>query len=221
MNLTEKDYLDQIERQRAQDPLIGAKVCGQELYYRYTKGFSDSSGKVDDEILVLMASGMAGFACQVAVRERELPVTIKVAVSGKRYIFGESINKYLFNDDYSVWHIVAGIYHKTYPDKPIPDMKDVIDRVSANIGNEEYVIGGIAKAEDYVGQYALLWKNFDNLCGKFCKTVEEKAIAYNVALQLALENAFNTVGEKVFFLAMENAIFASKPDQTLIKEFLG
>lgn len=102
---------------------------------------SDPQGRVHVETMLSALGAMAGFGCQVAVREamnagRISPEGALVEVTtndGGTYYFGDQINQPLLEAPISVWKLVAGAAQHAGAQE-LPDIIEIVKHVSATVG---------------------------------------------------------------------------------------
>lgn len=137
--------LRQVAEQRAQDPLIGARVAAQEVARRLMAALGDRRG-VHAESLLCTAGALAGYACQSAVRDLavlqgvpagQVFVTVQDA-AGRSYLFGDRLNGPLLEDGLSVWSVVAGAAGTLGRADEVPDVVEIVRTVSATLGRPEW-----------------------------------------------------------------------------------
>ena len=102
---------------------------------------SDSHGRVHVETMLSALGALAGFGCQIAVREavkagRINPEGALVEVTtndGGTYYFGDQINQPLLEAPISVWKLIAGAAQHAGA-KDLPDIIEIVRHVSATVG---------------------------------------------------------------------------------------
>lgn len=103
---------------------------------------SDGQGRVHVETLLSAMGALAGFGCQVAVREavkagRINPNGALVEVTtndGGTYYFGDQVNQPLLEAPISVWKLVAGAAQHA-GGRELPDIIAIVKHVSATVGS--------------------------------------------------------------------------------------
>lgn len=102
---------------------------------------SDPKGRVHVETMLSALGALAGFGCQMAVREavkagRLNPDGALVEVTtkdGGTYYFGDQINQPLLEAPISVWKLIAGAAQHAGA-KELPDILEIVRHVSASVG---------------------------------------------------------------------------------------
>ncbi|MBC7755966.1 MAG: hypothetical protein H7Z20_04830, partial [Bdellovibrio sp.] len=122
-----------IADQKKDDPLIGVKIGAKEINHRIIEALKkvDSKGVHVGSLLTILGS-LAGYSCQMVARIKlgELAKDNKVTdvdlvhvvgtADKKKFFYGDSINKPLAKDKYSIWSMAAGAAQhngcKEFPD---------------------------------------------------------------------------------------------------------
>ena len=102
---------------------------------------SDPRGRIHVETLLSALGAMAGFGCQIAVREAVKagqlnPESALVEVTtndGGTYYFGDQINQPLLEAPISVWKLIAGAAQHAGA-RELPDIIEIVRHVSATVG---------------------------------------------------------------------------------------
>lgn len=92
----EEIYFRQVEEKKKTDPLIGAKLCGNDIYNAFIKAGREPDGRLNCTALLFNMGCFAGYVCQAAVWKKyvidaKMPVQSAFMVagtkSGKNYYF--------------------------------------------------------------------------------------------------------------------------------------
>ncbi|WP_443749600.1 hypothetical protein [Asticcacaulis solisilvae] len=111
----------------------------------YTHKMSDGRPGIHIETLLSALGAMAGFGCQIAVREvlvksgrmpLESAFVIVRGVDGSRYFLGDQLNQPLLMARVSVWTLVAGAVQHT--GSPVPDINGIVRRTVAAVGSKDF-----------------------------------------------------------------------------------
>lgn len=140
----EATLLERVKEMLPSDPLIGAKIGGKELAERLVEAMKVDSG-VHVESLMCAAGALAGYSCQAAVRARNraqghdelYELTIAQTDDGQTFLFGDPLNKYLAENELSVWSIAAG-GAQIAGCTEIPEINAIIQHVAGSIGAESF-----------------------------------------------------------------------------------
>ena len=106
---------------------------------------SDPQGRVHVETMLSALGALAGFGCQIAVREaikagRLNPEGALVEVTtndGATYYFGDQLNQPLLEAPISVWKLIAGGAQHAGAQE-LHDIIEIVTHVSATVGSPEF-----------------------------------------------------------------------------------
>ena len=134
----------------------------------------------NDEIIVLLfASGLAGIACHEAVKATNGSFAVVETKDGKKYYFGDDVNKFLLEDKYSVYAFCSAL-------SPIPEeiLQKIIGRFANSVGNPNFKLWDTFALEDAYQQVRACWDGiFNNLIGPACKSPAEWPILLGIVVQ--------------------------------------
>ncbi len=111
----------------------------------YTHPLSGGRKGIHIETLLSALGAMAGFGCQIAVREvlvktgrmpLESAFVVVRGVDGARYFMGDQLNQPLLQSRVSVWSLVAGAVQHT--GAPLPDINDIVRRTVSSVGSRDF-----------------------------------------------------------------------------------
>ena len=129
-----------IAERKKSDPFAGVKIGCLEINQRIISALKNERG-VHIESLLSVLGSLAGYACQVAVREEMVvqqrtpenqAFVIVESKDGSRYFFGDNLNKPLAESQYSIWALTAGAVN--YLGKKPPDISEIFKHVSNSLG---------------------------------------------------------------------------------------
>ena len=95
------------------------------------------------ETLLCALGSLAGYSCQASVREllvrqggepEEKVFLIANGKDGKRYFFGDALNKPLAESRYSVWSLAAGVATHLGCQQPVK-VREIFAHVAATVGD--------------------------------------------------------------------------------------
>jgi len=206
------------------DPFAGAKFCSKDIFSRLVHAAEDKEHRVNCMTLLLFASGLAGYACQATLwekqKEQEESLFLKVQEENKKtYLYDEALNSYLLEGKGSLWYLTSRVFQKRHPELSCPNIAEIDNHVMDNIGKENYSIFDISNPEQYIHHYHLMWNHEKEFIEKGCHSCNEWPMVYFMVLQYALQfsdEAINPVDALKF--SMENAIFAARPDQSELND---
>lgn len=213
--------LDTIARQRASDPLIGAKMAGKEILPVAMAAARKERG-VHVESLFAALGALAGFSCQMAIRAQfasrpsePLPFHVVSAADGRAFYFGDALNAPLAESQYSIWSLSAGKAQTL--GATLPDVTDIFAHVSRTVGTADFGVprfpGEFRAAALPVDYLKALWPTVRATVGKYCGEPSEWPIAIGLAIQEAIEAAKQAIDPgAAVTIVMESAIPMSKLD---------
>lgn len=215
-----QSFFRQLDKIREQEPLIGAKMGAENIWNLLMSAFKEPDGRINAKAVLLWTSGLAGYACQASAWEKarldgKKPELFSVQTkNGKNFYMGEGINSPLLSGQNSVWNLAAGIYQKLEPSRPLPDIKDLVQKSAAVIGNEDYKVWNEIDPYQMVKEYGQCWKLIEDIVTSCCKSPDEWSLLFGLVLQKALQMTVKVTppGQNCLEMAMENALFTSKMD---------
>lgn len=123
---------------------LGPDQISEQLYDMFLAAYADERG-IHVETMLAGLGAMAGFGCQMAVREAirlgDLEPTGALVVvetkDGGTYYFGDQLNQPLLEAPISVWKLVAGAAEQAGA-TVAPDIMDIVRNVSATVGGDKF-----------------------------------------------------------------------------------
>ena len=164
--------------------------------------------------LLAHASGLAGYACHKAVVENHEEFVLLGTNNGKKYYFGDSVNKYLLENKLSVLCFINGAYNYICPGKELPDASTTIKRAVSVVGDDKYKIWDRYLPEEVFKAIKECWDGiFENMTSKYCKNPSEWPILFGIVLQNIMlgEMKFSNP-ENIYSAVLECTLFVSKMD---------
>ncbi|HEY1217435.1 MAG TPA: hypothetical protein VGF03_00760 [Bryobacteraceae bacterium] len=218
---------DTIREKRKSDPLIGPKLGGRALAQDLMSGLNDQRG-VHLETLLCALGSLAGYSCQASVREllkqggqpEEEAFVIAIGKDGRRYFFGDALNKPLAEDQYSVWSLAAGVATGLGCQQPL-NVGEIFKYVAATVGGPEFGIPRIPEGHrpgdppsNWV-KYA--WSKALTTVQNYCESPSEWPVAFGIAIQVVMTQAKGVIDPCLALsIVMESAIPMSKVDATTL-----
>ena len=168
------------------------------------ESFKSAKG-IDIKLSLLFAAGLAGYACHQAVAREGGEFSVIETDNGKKFFLGDDINKYLFENETSIYtfcNALGGINQA--------DLITMIEGISGKINGENRVIWNLS-AESVFKNIRECWdKNFDSMILGSCVEPSEWPILMGIALQnIMIEAGKVAPKEEVAKLAMECVIMIS------------
>lgn len=212
-----------IREQRQDDPLIGAKYGGHEVYLRLLDGMKDEQG-IHLESLLCALGSLAGYACQASIRARSVaqgqPENADFAVvdteDGRQFFFGDAMNEALLEGQYSVWSLAAGAAEHAGAQE-FCELDDLVRHTAASVGGPAFGVprlpGEHAPGTRPVEFLKVLWPAMTPILEMFCEDPQEWPIVYGVAIQKAIEAGKEVLAPAISLqIVMESAVPMSKVD---------
>jgi hypothetical protein len=214
----------QIDSRKAADPLIGPKIGAKEINKRLMAGLKNEKG-IHIESFLTVLGALAGFSCQMSLREElskrtgmeteKIVWTIVNGADGKKYHFGDALNKPLAESQYSVWSLVAGATQKL--GATAPDINEIFKHVAATAGGSTF---GMPRIPDNhrpgdlpINYLKVIWPRIFPVAAQFCDTPSEWPILFGLAAQEAIFMAKDVIDPRLAAtIVMECAIPMSKVD---------
>ena len=212
-----------IQQQKQADPFIGAKIAGKEILGRLMNAFKDERG-VHSESLCCALGALAGYACQASVRAQSIAkgldpdagFSIATAKDGRKYFFGDPLNKLVAEDKYSVWSMAAGAAQAAGATQ-MPDLEGIFKHVAATVGGEGF---GQPRYTDKntagdlpINYLTSIWPAFLPMVKKLTGDPALWPMAYAFAIQEAITLMKGVVPPaRALGIVMESAIPMSKVD---------
>lgn len=216
---------DGIAQRRAADPLIAAKVVGAEVQARIVRALTNEKGAHIESVLTALGA-LAGFACQMAVREvakrHKLPRPPLVEVKTKDggvYYMGDMLNAPLAGSPLSVWNLVAGA--ATRAGSPPPDLRAIFAHAAGTLGTPQFgvprVPSGNAPGDTPLAYLRIFWPQNLVLFERLCDDPMHWPVACGLAAQAMIDQGNNVLDPGLAAaIVMESAIPMSKIDPGLL-----
>lgn len=219
----EQSLLEQVRTMAPNDPLIGAKVGGKELARRMVEVMG-VDGRVHVESLMCAVGALAGYGCQMAARSANVAAgnnelanfAIATTKNGERLFFGDPINKFLAENEMSVWSVAAG-GAKALGCTQFPDLGLIFKHVATSAGTDAFGVPRLpvghpvhALPLDYLRK---LWPAFSGMVDRFAPRPEHRPLLFGLAIQNLLSQTKEILEPGVSLqIVMESAIPMSKID---------
>jgi len=174
-------------------PLAGARVGGKELTRRMLSAMKAARGVHIESLLCALAS-VAGYSCQAALRaqatSRGLPeeslLVVVSATDGKKYFFGDHLNRLLAESQYSVWSVSGG-GAQAAGCVTLPDLSEIFKHNSSAVGTEQFgkprVPAHHMPHEPPIAYVRSLWPRLEPFVRTFCPNPEHWPILLSLSIQ--------------------------------------
>lgn len=195
-------FLDEIERRKPTEPLIGVKAGAFEVVQQLLKAMKDERG-VHAETLLGVLGSLAGFACPAGVvasaggRDlKQIGVLVVETNNGSRYLYGNPINAPLLEGAHNVYGLVWGMArHLGAASLDYPD--ELLKHVVSTLGTPAFGAPRIPEGHDIAIEpftaVRELWPATSRLRDTFCDTPSQWPILYGLAAQRAMQMAKDAV----------------------------
>jgi hypothetical protein len=227
-NYDDSPIMVAMSNQEKIDPFIRPKLISKEIYKRLWDGMLNEKG-IHIESFLTAISALGGFSCQLAARESlkgldKLPDGAIVEVkcnNGEIYYFGETLNKFLFNDTYSFYSVTGGGMAAAGGQKH-PDINEIAGYVASTIGSEKFGIPRFPEGHSYgdlpINAVKALWPAFLQLLIANKVQPIHWPMTFGLAAQQAIIDGKDVLNpELAFSMAMEVAMPMSKIDPRTIQ----
>lgn len=182
---------------RRGESLVGATLASRELLDTLMQAMRDSRGVHAESLLTALAA-LAGHACQASVRaefidrrglaERQVLVAVETQ-DGSRYYLGELIDRNLFDDRLSVWHLVAHTA-QSLGVNPLPQPAPLVAYAASTFGAPEFGVPrwpeGHRAADTPYAYLQVLWAPFRRVVDRHCDRASDWPLVCGLALQQAM-----------------------------------
>ncbi|MBC3807268.1 hypothetical protein H8K52_07915 [Undibacterium seohonense] len=205
------------------DPLFAVKKAGKEIASKLFMAMSTEKG-IHLESLLSALGALAGYACQVSVREdfvvrqgraeNDVFILVHSKQNSDTYYFGDLLNRPLAESRYSVWSLSSGATQKLGLQELI-DLHDIFKHVTATLGTVDFGVPRVAdehKAKEIPLNYvSFLWPQLFPLAQSFCPNPTDWPIIFGVAIQEILFASKDLIAPKLALtIVMESAVPMSK-----------
>ena len=176
------------------------------------------SVKKDPEERLLLAAGMAGFACHMTAKKKGEPFAEIGMEDGTKFYYGDAVNAYLLENRYSVLNFLTGWFQHKAPGKALPDFHAWVKQGVQNISDKDFLIWGKHHPSDvYHEVYECWYSIYDNMTAKYCHTADERSVLFAIVLQNILMHHEGDT-EEYFARTMECMLYVSKMDISSIRK---
>ena len=212
-----------LEASSSQDPLFGVKKGGKEIASKLFAAMSTEKG-IHLESLLSALGALAGYACQVSVREvfvvqqgrpeKEVFIVVNSKQNGATYHFGDLLNKPLAESRYSIWSLASGATQKLGLQQLI-DLHDIFKYATDTLGSPQFGVPRVAvehqAKETPMNYVSFLWPKLFPLAQSFCKNPTDWPVVFGVAIQEILFASKGLIDPQLALsIVMESAVPMSK-----------
>jgi hypothetical protein len=193
-NPAEEAMRQVVENLKRSDPMRALQLGGKELSQRTIALLQNERGVHLESCLTVLAA-VAGYSCQASVREEFVKTgkmqeagafVIAEATNGKRYFFGDLLNKPLAEDKYSIWSLTAGAAEQIGCTKP-PEVEEIFKHVAETVGSDAFGVPRLQEEnkphdspENYLRKY---WPILFPVIPPYCSKPSQWPIVCGLAIQ--------------------------------------
>lgn len=222
--LVDEEILANVAKEKKTNPYAGIITGANDVFLRFIEALKDERGMHIETYLTVLAA-LTGFSCQMAVRraiieknglDSDTVLIPTIAVDGKRYYFGDALNKVLAESPLSVWNIVgSGIVQAG---GELPDFADLFKYSIDHVGTQQFGVPRVPEkhsstADTPQSYVENLWHGTEALLSDYCDSPLEWPILLATTIQKAIVNGKGVIPPSVAgMIVMEVAIAMSKID---------
>ena len=174
------------------------------------KAYFNTPNGIDIRRALIFTAALAGHACHQAVKAEKGSFAVATTKDGKRFYFGDDLNRYLLEGRLSVANFIFAA-----SDISQDDVLAIISGFAKHIGEENLTVCGYDPKSLYE-QVNSCWEGiFVNMTSRSCKAPAEWPILYGIVLQNIMLTAIDAGAPKdeVGKIAVECAVAISKMDK--------
>ncbi len=205
------------------DPFFAVKKGGKDVATKLFAAMSGDKG-IHLESLLCALGAIAGYACQVSVREqfmhqqgkseKEVFIVVDNQQDGRNYFFGDLLNKPLAESKYSVWSLSSGASQKLGL-RQLIDLHDIFRHVTETLGQTSFGVPRVPekhKAKELPISYVkFLWPQLFPLAKRYSQAPSDWPILFGVAVQEILFASKGLIDPSLALqIIMESAVPMSK-----------
>jgi len=198
------------------DPLAGVKIGSEVIAARLMAFFKTERGVHVESYLVCLGA-LAGYACQVSMRETAKGATLVVAQGkdGKTYFFGDVLNTPLAESPLSLWSLIGGILQTL--GKPLPDLGELFTYVTSTVGGGQFGIPRMPEDKSPgdlpINYLKVMGPPLYPVAKRFCDEPPHLPLLFGLTIQTLLVQAKDVIDPTLAArIVMETAIAMSKVD---------
>lgn len=150
MTEKEKIIFKQIEEKSKSNPMVKIELAAKETAI-YTMGFcKDDKGRVGGDSWLYLLSTMAGVSCakisrdvaaEMLLEDNEDKIRmpfVSIETAAGKFYFGDAVNKYLFEDRFSVLNVFYNVFGNKNSKVKLPDIGSIVSNNAKVVGNPQY-----------------------------------------------------------------------------------
>ena len=206
-------------------PLAGVRLGAKEVFQRQIAAMGNREN-IHVESLLCSLGALSGYACQAYLRAQAVArgmssnaaFLVVDSADGKKFYFGDSLNRTLANSQYSVWSLAATAAQQAGAHE-FPDLDELFEHTAEVLGSKEFGVPRVPyehRAGDIPLNYLKSrWAPLFPVVRTFCPDPAHWPILYGMATQEAIILGKDAVDPVLALtIVMESAIAMSKVDLT-------
>ena len=178
------------------------------------KGTLRNEQGTDLTACLLYAAGLAGMACHEAVKASNGSFHVAAVKDGRKYYFGDYVNRYLLESRTSVFSFCNAV-----TDVTADTVRALAVSVVQRVGGEDLTIWNMP-ADIVYQRIKACWDGIhENMTARFCKAPSEWPVLYGIVMQNILMQSIRigAPAEEAGRMAMECALVISRMDTDSLK----
>lgn len=165
---------------------------------------------LDARSCLIFSAAVAGYACHQAVLAENGTFAVATTVHGKKFYFGDDVNRHLLEREASVVAFCTAVTKI-----PRNTVLAIVTAFTQSIGDKDLTICGMDPGYLY-DQVAQCWDGiYNNMTKNYCKSPSEWPVLFGIVLQniLVLAMQAGAPAEEAGKIAIETAVAVSKMDK--------
>ncbi|MBQ8068004.1 MAG: hypothetical protein IJ201_06645 [Solobacterium sp.] len=178
------------------------------------KGTLRTEQGTDLTACLLYAAGLAGMACHEAVKASNGSFHVATVKDGRKFYFGDDVNRYLLEGRTSVFSFCNAVTNVT-----ADTVRALAVSVVQRVGGEDLTIWNMP-ADIVYQRIKTCWDGIhENMTVRFCKAPSEWPVLYGIVMQNILLESIKVgaPAEEAGRMAMECALVISRMDTDSLK----
>ena len=175
----------------------------------FKAAFKAPQGYIDATQALIFTASIAGYACHQAVKAEKGTFAVVTDKNGKKYYFGDAVNKYLLEDNLSVVGFCTAVTGVSQE-----EVLAIVAKAAAAVGDESYTLFGY-DLKDLYKKVDECWKAVhDRMIAKYCKSPSDWPVMFGIVLQNILNMSLKAGApeDEAGRIAIECAVVISKMD---------
>ena len=198
-------------RKKETDEQVVKRLAGKAggMIRMFKDSFNTPNG-IDIRRALVFTASLAGHACHRAVKAEGGSFAVVTTNAGKKFYFGDDLNKYLLENRTSVVSFITAV-----TGVPQQDVLSIVVAFTQSVGGKELTVCGYDPKPLYE-QVKSCWEGiYDNMTSKYCGSPAEWPVLFGIVVQNILLAAIGAgaPGDEAGRIAIECAAAVSKMDE--------